>query len=299
MPKALVAARRIAAQVAERGECLASSLTSSIRPRVSLASGSLLVLLTLFLPIGYNACGGPSKGYELIQGKGEWPSFLGVFVSSTAGRDFYALVLLLAVLTTIFVFLAGLKPELVRRRTLTHRLFLLAGTLSLFLISDLFLPLIAYDEPYSSLAVALGLVAILTPGFFWPKKMFWGWLSAVAISVSLAFIAEALNWPDRGVTRIGIALLFSGACFLFPLGLWWRFNVSAREVVRADWNPIRGGLVAFYFPAVVANLVYFNVARKEGVWGVVPCYFGIHLIAMGYMRLAKKSEEPRAETAAT
>ena len=299
MPKALEAARRTARQVAERGERLASSLTSRIRPHVSLASGSILVLLTLFLPIGYNACGGPNKGYELIQGKGEWPSFLGVFVSSTAGRDFYVLVSILAVLTAIFVLLSGLRPGLSRRRTLPRRLFLLAGTVSLFLISDLLLALIPYGEPYSSLAVALGLVAFLSPGLFWPKKMFWGWLSAVAISISLAFIAEALNWTDRGVTKIGIASLFSAAYFLVPLGLWWRFNVSAGGVVRADWNAIRGGLVAFYSPAVVANLFYFNVARKEGVWGMVPCCFGIHLIALGYMRLAKEVEEQRAETAAT
>jgi hypothetical protein len=299
MPKALEVARRIARQVAERGERLASSLTSRIRPHVSLASGSILVLLTLFLPIGYNACGGANKGYELIQGKGEWPSFLGVFVSSTAGRDFYLLVLLLAGLTAIFVFLSGLNPRLSRRRTLPRRLFLLAGTMSLFLISDLFSALIAYDQPYSSLAVALGLVSMLSPGLFWPKKMFWGWLSAVAISISLAFIAQALNWPDRGVTKIGIEVLFLVAYFVVPLGLWWRSNISARGVVRAHWNPIRTGLVAFYSPAVVANLFYFNVARKEGVWGMVPCYFGIHLIALGYMRLAKEGEEWRAETAAT
>lgn len=71
MPKTLEGARRIAGQLAERGERLTSSLTSRIRPRVSLASGSILVILTLFLPIGYNACGGPNKGYELIQGNGE------------------------------------------------------------------------------------------------------------------------------------------------------------------------------------------------------------------------------------
>jgi hypothetical protein len=92
--------------------------------------------------------------------------------------------------------------------------------------------------------------------------------------------------------------LFLVAYFVVPLGLWWRFNISARGVVRADGNAMRGGLVAFYFPAVVANLVYFNVARKEGVWGMVPCYFGIHLITLGYMRLAKEGEERRAETEA-
>jgi hypothetical protein len=31
---------------------------------------------------------------------------------------------------------------------------------------------------------------------------------------------------------------------------------------------------------------------------MVPCYFGIHLITLGYMRLAKEGEERRAETEA-
>ena len=65
-----------AVQLMERGEAEGRAFLTRIRPRVSLAGGGILVLLTLFLPVGYEACGPKRRGYELVQGKGEWPTYL-------------------------------------------------------------------------------------------------------------------------------------------------------------------------------------------------------------------------------
>src|SRR5690242_10685821 len=42
------------------------SLSLRIRPRVSLLTGSVFVLVTLLLPMAYGSCGGRYTGYEFI-----------------------------------------------------------------------------------------------------------------------------------------------------------------------------------------------------------------------------------------
>jgi hypothetical protein len=272
----------------EGGERGVGALLSRIRPRVSLASGSILVLLTLFLPIGYEACGPERRGYELVQGSGEWPTFLGVLVSSQAGQDFYILVLALAAFTAILVLLSFVKPDLCRKPPLTHRLFTLTGTASLFLMSDVILILPFAEERYGWAAFGLGLISCLSPGLFWPRKIVGGWLSSLAIPISLFFIADSMRWWD-GDGKTGLTYTFVGLYALVPLGVWW-FGGSSRERNPSQWIRIRRGLSSFYLPAVVGNIWFFVVAWREGLWGFVPCYCGIHLMAIGYMRLAKEGE---------
>lgn len=260
------------------------TLALRLRPRISLASGGVLVLLTLFLPIGYEACGPPHPGYELAGGQGEWPTFLGI-LSSAAGRDFYLLALSLGVFAIFFVFLSFLRPNLRRKRSLIHRLFALTGTVSLFLIADTYLLLAALAADWhSAAAFALLLVPCLSPGLVWPKKGFLAWVSVLAISMSLLFIAAALDIaPDNW-----ILLCFEAVYTLVPLGLWYGFGFSLRADARSQWESVRRGLVAFYFPAVLGNLWFLRIAVAEHVWGFVPCYFGIHLMALGYLRLAQE-----------
>ena len=190
--------RASARQLMERGEHAASALLSGIRPRVSLASGSALVLLTLLLPIGYESCGPERPGYQLLQGEGEWPTFLGILVSETAGRDFYILLLAIAALTALFTVCSFFRPGLCRASTLTLRAFVLSGTTSLVLMSDASLILLLAEDRYTSGAVALGLVSCAAPGLFWPRCIIWGWLSGMAITLSLSAIADTLQWasPD-------------------------------------------------------------------------------------------------------
>jgi hypothetical protein len=276
-------------RIMDRGEHEARAFLSRLRPRVSLASGSIFVLLTLFLPIGYEACGPKRAGYELLQGKGEWPTFLGILVSKTAGRDFYILVLSLAAFTAILVLLSFLAPGLCPRPALTHPAFALTGTVSLFLLSDVLLILAFAEQDYGWAALVLVLASCLAPGLFWPKRMFWGWVSVLAILISVFLIADSMQWGSSAV-KTALTISFVAIYVLVPLALWWRYRILSRRFDPARWIAIRRGLVAFYLPAVVGNLWFFVVAWNEGVWGFVPCYVGIHLITLGYMRLFTEAQ---------
>ena len=88
-------------------------------------------------------------------------------------------------------------------------------------------------------------------------------------------------------------LAAESAYAVLPLGLWYRCAFSSRPEVRAQWEVIRRALVAFYFPAVLGNFWFLGIAVQEGLWGFVPCYFGIHLIALGCLRLVKESRPTR------
>lgn len=86
-------------------------------------------------------------------------------------------------------------------------------------------------------------------------------------------------------------LLTAGAVYaLVPLGVWYWYGFSSRPDVRARWEVIQRGLIAFYIPAVLGNFWFLAIAVREGIWGFLPCYFGIHLIAIGYRRLAHEGE---------
>lgn len=170
MLKAFDKARSWVTRAWARGCAWAHKLASQIRPPVSLATGSLLVLLTLLLPIGYDACGPPRLGYQLVRGKGEWPTFLGIF-ASTAGRDFYLVVLLLAAFTLLLVLVSGLHSGVVRNKSLAARLALLAATVSLLLVCDVTLLLaVASGDQFGTAAVVPLLASCLAPDCSGPTK---------------------------------------------------------------------------------------------------------------------------------
>jgi hypothetical protein len=294
MPNATITARYRIERAWERGHAWSHKLVAQIRPGVSLLSGSVFVLLTLFLPIGYEACGPPRGGYEMVGGKGDWPTFLGIS-SSAAGRDFYVVVLLLASSTLLLILVSGLRPGVLRNKILVSRLALLAGTVSLFLVCDVTLLLAALSGDQSGPAALIPLLAsCLAPGVFWPRKGFVAWISVMLITGSLLSIANGLG-ASIGEPINWIVIAAETVYALLPLGLWYRFGCSSRPEVRARWEVIRRGLVAFYFFAILGNFWFLGIAVKEGLWGFVPCYFGIHLMALGYLRLKQEPMLPSAE----
>jgi hypothetical protein len=292
-PRSPGAARLRAWEVQEHAARIARALLARIRPRLSLTTGSLLVLLTLFLPIGYEACGPPRTGYELVRGQGDWPSFLGI-TSAAGGRGFYIACLLLAAITLLFVLLSVSRPQVSRRPALVIGMFRLAGTVSLFLIFDLCFLLVVLTRGWQSAAAsALAGVACLSSGLFWPKRLFIGWLSVIVSWISLLFVVEALATPgDAAFERF--LVLFEVVWALVPVGIWFRFSLTRSPEVHAQWPEIRAGLAAFYTAAVVGNLWFLAVAVQERVWGLVPCYFGIQLMTLGYMQLAKRAESAQS-----
>lgn len=287
MPNATTSARSRIERAYERGSAWTQRLILQIRPRVSLASGSLLVLLTLFLPIGYEACGPPRTGYELMGGKGDWPTLMGI-ASSRAGRDFYILVILLASFTLLLVLASAVRPGVMRSALLIPRLAFLAGTISLFLVCDITLLLAALSGDQAGPAALLPLAAsCLAPGIFWSRKGFAAWISVIVITGSLLLIADRLG-ASIGEPLNWIVISMETLYALIPLALWYRYGFSSRPGVHARWESIRRGLVALYLPAVLGNLWFLGIVVTEGLWGFVSCYFGTHLMALGYWRLNRE-----------
>lgn len=107
-------------------------------PKIPLLSGSVLVLLTLFLPIAYSQCGSVRwTGGDYLLGFGTWPGSLGA-LSNAPGRVPYFLTLVLAAVTLLFVLAAQVRPSLVHQPNLTPKLFVASGTLALFAMGDFF-----------------------------------------------------------------------------------------------------------------------------------------------------------------
>jgi hypothetical protein len=172
----------------------------------------------------------------------------------------------------------------------------------LFLVCDVTLLLAALAGDQAGPAAVLPLAAsCLAPGVFWPRKGYAAWISALVITGCLLLIADRLG-VSLGEPVNWIVLAVESVYALLPLGLWYRYGFSPRPELHAQWQVIRRGLVAFYLAAVPGNFWFLGIAVQEGLWGFVPCYFGIHLIAFGYLRLLREGPSVRGspvETAPT
>ncbi len=299
----------------ERGACWASSVVSRIRPRVSLASGSVLVLVTLFLPLTVNSCGeAAGPGYNLALGRPNHflPGYLG-FLLESMGRVQYLTSLALAAVSLLLALGLSLWTSLASKRRLCTVLFAITGTLSLFTLSDYFLlQVVVMDDwpegPFCAIrltvtvaTVLLAIVAVLGPGLFWPRRFFAVWLIAFPISTLVLWISEdaaqLIGW-ELSVSESWSALPV-GAYYLIPLFLWYWGGLLRRKEMRVQWPRIRLGLASFYAPAAAANCLLLIYASQEKVWGLVPYVLGIHLISLGYMRLAGQGKPSTVDTAAS
>jgi hypothetical protein len=296
----------------ERGAFWASSVVSRIRPRASIASGSVLVLLTLFLPITVDSCGqAAGPGYHLALGRPDtcWPGFLG-FIFQGAGRVQYLLSLGLAALSVLLVLGLFLWCGLASKRRLFAAFFVISGTLSLFTLLDYFvLVLPPWDifegvlvgiRPLISVTIYLLLmVAILAPGLFWPRRIFAIWIIAFPITLLVLWISERaaqlVGWEFKVPGLWSVLPL--GVYYLMPLFLWYWKGLLRRTQAAEQWPRIRLGLACLYAPAAVANCLLLIYASQERVWGLVPYVIGIHLLSLGYMRLAKQTDSPPADIA--
>jgi hypothetical protein len=299
----------------ERGARWAAFSVSRIRPRVSLASGSVLVLLTLFLPITVDSCGNAAgPGYNLALGRPNhyWPGFLR-FSFESFGRGQYIISLILAGVSLLLVLGLFLWSDLARKRRLYAALFAVVGSLSLYTISDyFFLHLMVLDDwtagPFGVIRLTvrivtnlLAILAVLAPGLFWPKRAFAVWLITLPITLLVLWISEdagqLIGWELK-VSDSWFALPM-GAYYLMPLFLWYWKGLSRRNGIRAQWPRIRLGLASLYAPLAAGNCLLLVHASQQRVWGLVPYVIGLHLISLGTMRLAEQGEPPPAEGAAS
>ena len=298
----------------ERAHGWARVLISQLRPRMSLASGSVLVLLTLFLPIAYEACGPNRRGHEFIRGEGVWPGLL-TLVSPWVERGFYVLALALAACTLLLVLVSFRRPEFLRKGALSTWLFAVSGALSLFVIADSFWIFFVLrlgellnwlgDQDDISAAIVpavtfLVLVSCLRSRFLrtqrWVVALF-----AVACALSLTVVADfflSLLTPYgflREATSTGMVIAPALLYWLVPLILWLRFGLFGRSELRAQWPEIRRRVVQMYAPLVVLDCLFFSDVVKRGIWGFLPFFVGLHLISLGYMQLAREVQHPPAD----
>ena len=158
-----------------KATALARSTHIRMRPQMALLTGSILVLLSLCLPVGpvFDLFpGGPYfKGYEFVTGfwgdrGGGWPGVLS-YICGSYEPSIYLAGIALSVLTIVFVPLSIRRPEFLQRRGLITSLFAIAVTLLLILLTDLFwlylglLMAIFVDEMLEGDAVTFGAMAAL------------------------------------------------------------------------------------------------------------------------------------------
>lgn len=308
----------------EKGERWVRSPLLRIRPRVSLFSGSVLVLLTLFLPTTIDSCGRAKPGYKLALGEKDtyWPSLF-FLASERASRAFYMVSLTLAVLTLLLLLVSLYRVTPLRNdggRGLPNVFFVAVGTVSLFVWADYsswaieFLPYAMSDvtgagDLFAILATSYLLllvpISFLRPEF-WKLNGFLAWLvgaGGVVFSLFLidllrhggrlqevtTFVLKDVNTQSEDVSLPGLICLLL-YCFL-PLLVWYRVGLRRGTEAVAKWTEIRPRLQRLWaFQAVSAGVVVVVVAViPPDLWGL-PCYFiGINLIALGYMRLAREA----------
>ncbi len=249
----------------EKGERWIRSPLLRIRPRMSLFSGSVLVLLTLFLPIAWES----NKGYEFVRvGEGSWLGLLGV-VDHEIGRGFYILSLASAAVT-ILVVLALDYPDFLRKQRLMVGLFVIAGSIFLLAVLDLFLLGMGFfvvdwfghvNPAWDGLLIIFILLSCFSPALAWGRK---GLIVWIALTSDIPLSLTLRSPPD--LLAVLPWLIFA----LLPMPLWYRFRFSRHHQIRARWPRIRRGPIALYVPAVLVDCWFFVVAVSAGVWGLLP-----------------------------
>lgn len=309
MGKGFSAIRAGAGRAWAGGHAWALTLVAQIRPSLSLAAGSVLVLLTLFLPIAYDACGPPRKGYEFLSGRGIWPGLL-TFVFSGWERGFYVLALALASFTLLLVLVSLGRPALLRRLRLITWSFAFAGAFSLFIMADFFwvfagdwlgglLERLEVRDDTSVAVVAaltfLLLAACLRSRFLraqrWVVALFaiTGALSLMVLADSFLFLLTSHRlWREGWSLRMVTAP--ANLCWLVPLVLWLRFGLFGGSERRVQWPGIRSRLIALYLPLAAIDCLFFVEVVKMGIWGFMPFFLGLHLMSLGYLQLAREAE---------
>jgi hypothetical protein len=276
-----------------------------IRPRVSLLTGSILLLLTLYVPFAWS-CKENSTGLEYIQGEGGWPGLFSLLDLENVGRGFYIFTLAMAAFALLVLLVSSFHRGVLRKRGLIQGLFAVAGAVSLFVVADSFTFRVGLevsglldwlgastDAPIFALhTITLAIVLwCLRAGFFRrqrPIALLFVMSGAYSLLVIAAFVlpsfpqVRAIEQHLPQSLEMGVpAILY----WIVPLALWYRFGLSRRIQMRSRWPTIRCRIVLLYFPAVVAQPFHFVEAGSCGLWGVPLYCVGVHLISLGYMQL--------------
>lgn len=292
------------------------------RPNVPLLSGSVLVLLTLFLPVAYSQCGSIRwTGGDYLLGFGTWPGSLGA-LSYAPGRVPYFLTLVLAVMTLLLVLVAQVRPSLLHRSKLTAQLFVASGTLSLFMIGDFFgfqfgsrigdflkPGLTPSGQNLFMILLAASTIAVIVVCLrsrLLRSQRWIVWLFAIAGGTSVFMLVNGflILWGASPIISsdwaLFVAISPSVLYFVIPLGLWYQFGLSHRDDLRRWWPETRRRIVLLYVPVAVFDLLALGLELRPGsLWGLLPYFAGINLMFWGYLGLERgkscRAAKARAE----
>lgn len=284
-----------------------------IRPRVSLLTGSVLVLLTLYVPVAFNACGANRTGIEFLRGEGVWPGMAALFRLNVE-RGVYALGLGLAAFTLVLVLAALRRPELLGKRWIRWP-GLVSAFLSMFVLADFFWfnasglvdqfleNRFAFARPELMMPVIDGVVILVMllslRSRFLQSQRWIVWLIGIESFVCLlAMTAGLLAWFGRPViSREAVFDMSVSPGILYwvvPAGLWYRFDFAPNEEAHAEWRKLRPWMVLLYLPLVLfAGVLPLWPGDAGALWGLVPYFGGLCLIFLGYTGLAHSVTDRR------
>jgi hypothetical protein len=290
--------RVLTVSVWEKGKGWAHSPLFRIGPRVSLLTGSVLVLLTLYLPTAMGFLFGPEPGVDFFSRDitASWPGFLLLFPDG--GRTFYLLCLALAAATLMFLIASVFEWNLFPKRSLLTWLLAISGSVALLPTTDS-LPLAAIGQVYFwGLNGSRGLLAfnvlfcLLPIACFRPK--FWTWKGAifwslVAVSIVFGFwFANVLLGKFLPSIEIDESLTFylpPTPFLLLPLGLWVRYELLG-TAPSSHWPDVAHRLAIFYPVTVVFDVV---TAVLFEFWGMIAFFLGAYLVFYGYWQLRQEA----------
>jgi serine/threonine protein kinase len=285
---------------------LTRALVRSVRPRTSLLTGGLLILLTLFLPIAYQSCGPSQTGLVFLQGgPGSLPIFMPADTWGTRGM--YVFTLVFAALSILLVLLSLAAPGVLQGRRWLKFLFGMAGEMSLFLLSAAvttacFVGWILLGKSGAPLMVAIPGLGVVMLGLALRSRilrgsklvmllMVLGCVDCVILLadhvVSLSTTAEFLPKGVPAWMEISLAFLY----WFIPAYLWFRYRLIGNPARQGQWPALRGGIVKLYLPCVLAvpGILWLSASMK--VWGFIPYTAGVHLITLGYMQLVQDTQD--------
>ncbi len=302
-------------------EALARSPWMRIRPRVSLVSGALFVLSTLFLPLAMDSCGhcATGPGLDIVTGGSEslWPGFILGFSLRQLGRGFYVMLLVCAICTLALAVLSLRFPKVLTSFGSQKALLAVTGAASLLLLTDYcsFLVVAAGDSalqavgdiddrvvaliiPFLILLVCIRCLAAQSVRGSLPIRLtFILGGSAAFVSLTILSVRTQAGLPkwdlDWWVPWFGSLLLY----FLSPVILWYRHGLWPARNSAIKWPPVRRRLVWIYLPAVAGQFLAAHEAIEIGVWGLIPCLLGIHLMTFGYLQIVRETtaRQPAAQ----
>jgi hypothetical protein len=313
LPRSAPAPRHAIDRVAAKIEPRLAALFRRLPAGVSLFTGGVFILATIFLPLAIDGCGDyAGTGKDIVLGKLDtyWPSFTGSV--PYFGRGFYIFLLAWGAVAVVAALARLLGRDLLRSRIWLP--VVLAGALSCFVMADTMVwPVIdlAYHLPDGLLWVLLLPVGLAPYRFFRTARapsvrasrclrrvfLLGSVLFALTIAgwaVMVITDAEPFDSPHLALCVAGYLLFFlpPALCLFGPLALWFRHGVWPMEDSALYWPSLRRRLVLTSAPLVAGQLwvAYMPTQIPHAAWGLIPCLAGIHLITLGYLRLARSAK---------